>query len=117
MSDYYDMNGMPISSERWGWLMRDDANRRVGRDEVADGEFSVSTVWLGLDHAWGGGPPLFFETMIFANRELDELDQVMWRYNTKGQAAAGHAAVVKGLEDGLRTWDELDARVEASAGG
>ena len=29
------------------------------------GEIQVSTVFLGLDHNFGEGPPLLFETMVF----------------------------------------------------
>lgn len=29
----------------------------------------ISTIFLGLDHAWGGGPPLLWETMTFSNRK------------------------------------------------
>jgi hypothetical protein len=30
-----------------------------------DGHIHVSTVFLNIDHGWGGGPPVLFETMIF----------------------------------------------------
>jgi len=48
----------------------------------------VSTVWLGLDHSFGGdGPPLIFETMIFDRRgESISCD----RYATEVEALAGH---------------------------
>jgi hypothetical protein len=32
----------------------------------------VSTVFLGLDHAFGGGKPLLFETMMFKNGHGDD---------------------------------------------
>lgn len=38
--------------------------RRVAVSELPQG-YEVSTVFLGLDHAWGKGPPLIFETMVF----------------------------------------------------
>lgn len=28
-------------------------------------DYRVSTVFLGIDHNWGEGPPLLFETMVF----------------------------------------------------
>lgn len=47
---------------KWGrWL--ETADRIVGQTEI--GESRVSTVFLGLDHAYGGGEPLLFETMVF----------------------------------------------------
>jgi len=39
------------------------ADRIVRQTEILGA--SVSTVFLGLDHQWGDGPPLLFETMVF----------------------------------------------------
>lgn len=63
-------------------------NRRVADDVV--GEVRVSTVFLGIDHAFGNGPPLLFETMIFGG----EHDEDQRRYSTWGEAAAGHAEML-----------------------
>lgn len=38
----------------------------------------VSTIFLGLDHNWGDGPPLLFETLVFGGK----LDREMDRYST-----------------------------------
>jgi hypothetical protein len=43
----------------WG-----STDRRVAFDVVAPG-IEVSTVFLGVDHNYFGGPPLLFETMVF----------------------------------------------------
>ena len=44
-----------------------DADRRVALTETD--KYMVSTVFLGSDHSFGfGGPPIVFETMIFAER-------------------------------------------------
>jgi hypothetical protein len=51
----------------------------------------VSTVFLGLDHNFGGGPPLLFETMTFIDGKGD--DEV--RYSTWDEAEAGHADAVR----------------------
>ena len=50
------------------------------------GEIRVSTVFLGLDHQYGDGPPLLFETMIFGGKH----DGYQDRYSTWEQAEAGH---------------------------
>lgn len=55
-------------------------------------EVQVSTVFLGLDHQFGSGPPLLFETVIFWPDH--ELDNYCERYSTKADAEAGHQAVV-----------------------
>jgi hypothetical protein len=77
---YYDRQGFPIpadpdeSSTEPGWMMpvlqwaklhQDIAYRVVAHDDLPDGSY-LSTVWLGLDHAHGLGPPMIFETMRFA---------------------------------------------------
>ena len=53
------------------------------------GDHEVSTVFLGLDHNWGSGPPLLWETMVFP--ECDECD----RYSTLAEARAGHQAMCR----------------------
>ena len=48
----------------------------------------VSTVFLGLNHQFGDGPPLLFETMIFGPADQEREHQ--WRYSTWEQAEEGH---------------------------
>jgi len=65
-------------------------DRRVALDkDVAPGA-EVSTVFLGLDHAFGDGPPVLFETMVFGG----PLDGEQDRYCTWDEAVAGHAAML-----------------------
>ena len=61
---------------------------------VKDG-VRVSTIFLGIDHSLGGGPPLLFETMIFGG----EHDQDQWRHATYDEAEKGHklACIVAGI--------------------
>jgi hypothetical protein len=80
----------------WGtwWML---ADRRVAFTDLGYG--TVSTVFLGIDHNhFGDGPPILFETMVFANPKgaafPDELDGLMRRYATWDEAEAGHAEVV-----------------------
>ena len=78
-------------------------NRRVAESTV--GEMWVSTVFLGLNHSYHlGGPPLLFETMVFPSQD-NYSDMLCWRYSTKAEAEAGHAAVVAGLEAGTAPED------------
>ena len=71
----------------WGrWF--GDADRQVARKEQ-DGVV-VSTVFLGLDHSYGGGPPLLFETIVFNS---DGEDQDCERCSTWEEAEAQHAAM------------------------
>jgi hypothetical protein len=52
----------------------------------------ISTVWLGLDHNYYGGPPLLFETMVFGQ---DGNDVYMDRYYTWDEAIEGHKKAVQ----------------------
>lgn len=64
--------------------------RRVARTEVAPGVV-VSTVFLGIDHSFGHGLPLVFETMIFGGKH----DEDQWRYSAWEEAEAGHQRAVE----------------------
>lgn len=84
------------SLQEWGRMFDDFEGRTVGRTDI--GEWHVSTVFLGMDHNFGGGPPLLFETMIFSHHDpRNEQDESCWRYTTWEQAESGHAAVVAWL--------------------
>jgi len=93
MGSYYDRQGRPMEMMEWARAFEKD-DRVIGATQV--GEAKVSTVWLGLDHSWHGGPPLIFETMIFDGPH----DGYQARYSTEEQAKAGHARVVAALERG-----------------
>lgn len=87
MSRYYDWDGSPITFDQWPEMFKDN---RLAKTTV--GGYHVSTVYLGLDHGWGDGPPLIFETMIFGSGALDnDCD----RYSTREQALAGHEAAIQ----------------------
>lgn len=92
MTDKYILEGKtpkPVDDLiNWGkWFQT--AERHVAQDRI--GEVRVSTVFLGLDHAWGGGPPLLFETMIFGGPH----DQYQERCSTWEEAEAMHATALK----------------------
>ena len=93
MSDYYDRTGAPIGWKEWALLFEDTAARRIGYDETPSGHL-VSTVWLGLDHRFGEGPPLIFETMVFGPAESGH-DLECERYSTEEEAKEGHARILK----------------------
>lgn len=87
---YFILSGkdaVPVDSLLvWGqWFEKFD--RRIAWDEV--GSVTVSTVFIGLDHQFGDGPPLLFETLVSGGT----LDGGMDRYSTWDEAAAGHVAM------------------------
>jgi len=68
--------------------------RTVAKDTV--GKKLVSTVFLGIDHQYGAGPPILFETMILDDNMYDSYQE---RYETWEEAEAGHIialAIAKG---------------------
>jgi hypothetical protein len=66
---------------------------RVARTYLPNGGY-VSTVFLGLDHAFMGGPPMIFETMTFLPGDEGENTE-QFRYSTWEEAEAGHADAVE----------------------
>ncbi len=53
---------------KWGRWFEVKRNQRIVKQEWVD-NVRVSTVFLGLDHRWGKGPPILWETMTFSNRK------------------------------------------------
>lgn len=87
---YYNRQGEPITNDEWikFFHLPFEKSRLVAKDEQ-DG-IEVSTVFLGMNHQFGNGPPLIFETMIFGGEHSDD----QWRYATEAEALEGHKAVV-----------------------
>lgn len=89
-----DERGEPVPCAdlmEWGRWM-ETAERKVARDQI--GRFDVSTVFLGLDHGFHGGPPVRRETMIFGP-EGHGLEDYSERYTSRQAAVAGHAEAVR----------------------
>lgn len=91
MTDRYILDGKravecpdPITWARW----YESANRRVALETI-DG-VRISTVFLALDHSFGEGPPMLFETMVFGG----PLDEEQDRCATWEEAEAMHKAMV-----------------------
>lgn len=97
MSDHYILDGhetVACDLLTWGrWLQENDEVRIVKKDTV--GESLVSTVFLGLNHSFGEGPPLLFETLVFKGPLADEMD----RYSTWEEAERGHATMVERVQE------------------
>lgn len=106
MGLYFDKAGNPITDEQWGRLRWNDDDgkvsdyARIGLDRVGAAE--VSTVWLGLDHAFIRSRPIIFETMIFDPSA--EWDQDCTRYATEAEAIEGHRRTVEDLTAGRKPW-------------
>ena len=87
MNKHYILDGhkaVSVDLVTWAkWFER--AKRHVAQSEN-EAKVRVSTVFLGLDHSFGSGPPLLFETMIFGG----EHDQYQKRCTTWEQAEEMH---------------------------
>jgi hypothetical protein len=81
--------------QAWARNFEKGTNRHVALTKLDGAE--VSTVFLGLDHSFGDGPPLLFETMVFGG----VCDQEQDRYSTWAEAEAGHAAMVEKVRHSL----------------
>ena len=99
MSEKYILDGGTQIMEcndltEWArWMEMTD--RKVAKEETINGD--ISTIFLGLDHSFGDGPPLLFESLVFGGT----LDQEMDRYETWEQAEVGHKAMVKRCVDAV----------------
>ena len=83
-----DGDGNPVKEPNVAkWEKAFEGDRHIGIDKIGDAD--VSTVFLAMDHSFGEGPPVLWETMVFGG----PLDQEQARYSSKADALAGHAAM------------------------
>lgn len=101
-----DANNNPVPStvEGWGEWSKNWARKVVGRTYLnADwdnpaGEVNISTVFLGMDHGWGEGLPVLWETIIFEG----EHDQYQERYTSLADAKAGHQKAIELVQSSFK---------------
>ncbi len=85
------------------WMEREDHAALVRVAETTCGPYWISTIFLGLDHSFGEGPPVLWETMVFDQSKPQEhvlpLDGEMNRCaGGWEQAEAMHAEMVARVE-------------------
>jgi hypothetical protein len=92
---YYDRRGYPMSWREYVFLLTTygEGYKRVA--QTTFGRYWISTVWLGLDHGYGRGAPVIFETMVFdlGADGHNFLDHYCERYCTLEEAFAGHDTI------------------------
>lgn len=99
-----DAAGEPVACDdldTWANFLENRDARRVAqdRDEGPDGaDVWISTVFLSLDHQYGDGPPILWETMVFGG----PLDGEQNRYTSRAAALAGHQRMCKAVTDAIR---------------
>jgi hypothetical protein len=82
-----DEENKPVKSniiQHSEWIEANPERKAVKQENV--GIILVSTVFLGLDHAWNSTTPILWETMIFGG----EHDQYQERYTSHKDALEGH---------------------------
>ncbi len=96
---YYllDNEGNPVSTKNRRaveLLLRDGPARTIAKTFMVYRGIGVevSTVFLVLNHAHFGGPPVLWETMTFS--ECDHIDGHQWRYTSRKDAEQGHKDAV-----------------------
>jgi hypothetical protein len=99
-----DEHGQPQPCDdllEWGrWFETSHAARIVSRDKdegLGGTEVTVSTVFLALDHQFGNGPPVLWETLVFGG----PLDGEMDRYCSLEDAILGHQAMCQRVRAAL----------------
>ena len=86
-----DAGRKPVRAELQEWGRYFESNDRiVAKTGISIGSVTVSTVFLGIDHGNGKGPPLLFETMIFGGKHDGWQD----RCSTWDEAVAMHQRAV-----------------------
>lgn len=81
---------------KWAMWFEQAGKDRVVAYTPIDGNEVVSTVFLGLDHSFSGGPPILYETMVFENDvQKDDFDHNQRRYHTREEAIEGHNEIVR----------------------
>lgn len=81
--------------------LRKHHKHHVSEDEI-DG-FLISTVFLGNNHNFFGGPPLLFETMVFKGDSGHDI--YMNRYTTWAEAEEGHKKAIQWVKNGCKEDD------------
>lgn len=102
---YYILNGeLPVAAndlDEWAtWIEK--AERHVADETI--GDYRISTVFLGLDHNYhSDGPPIFWESMVFAKKHNDPIDNDMMRCSGSWeQAEAMHARMVDKVKQHIK---------------
>jgi hypothetical protein len=89
---YYNKEGEKIDMMTCAKFLEDRDYKIIKQDTLDNGKW-VSTVWLGLDHQFGDGQPLIFETMVFSSKD-DFSEERCKRYSTLKEAIKGHKNII-----------------------
>lgn len=96
---YYTLtaDGTPHPVDVLEWAKAFEGTDRVVR-RTRINRILISTVFLGLDHSWGEGAPVLWETMVFGGRT----DGDMYRYQSEAAAIHQHEIVTNQIRRRFR---------------
>ena len=78
-----------------------DGDRRTIAKTFRNG-VQVSTVFLTTDHAYGDGPPVLWESMVFGGKHDQAMER---RYTSREDAIQGHLEMVREVLEISSCWD------------
>lgn len=87
-----DRKLVEASLGEWAEFM--EGKDKIIKQETLPNGKRVSTVFLGIEHQFGDGEPLLFETMVFPEKG-NFSDEDMERYSTLEEAESGHKRMVE----------------------
>lgn len=97
-----DENHQPVKADTLTWARwHEDWDNRSVKQTYTE-HYHISTVCLGIDHGWGKGRPVLFETMVFGKnvvsiktRQGSGIEHDQERYCTWEEAEKGHDQMVR----------------------
>lgn len=96
---YRDRRGKVITRERWCELIEMPGYSQLWT-RTFDETITISTIWLGMNHNFGQGEAMIFETQVFEVQEFEEPARSVRqeRYATEEDALKGHFHLVAVFE-------------------
>lgn len=89
----------------WGKWM-ESADRHVNDEQI--GDYRISTVFLGMDHAFAGNIPVLWESMVFSKKENDPIDNDCLRCSGSWeQAEAMHERMVDKVKQHIKDKEKI----------
>lgn len=100
MNYILDEAGNPVEEPNilaWAkWVGENQNQKHLRKTFFNEQKIMVSTVFLGMNHAFDDGPPILWETMVFGIEEYCD------RYRTKAEALEGHEKAVLWVMESLK---------------
>lgn len=96
MNNYIEIDGKVLIVDDFAEWMNVfyASDHHVMKTNLPDG-VHISTIFLGVDHQYGEGPPILYETMVFGGQHDEYTD----RYHTREEAISGHENILKMVQE------------------